>query len=442
MKKLIFTLLLLMAQICALCAQKITLDECLRLARSNYPEVRKLEIIRITESCDLSNASRAWLPSVTLGAFAGWGNQNADLNDIYANVTDEKTREFYKNFIQNQLQVLSPTPWRYGANLEVRQNIYDGGASSAAKSEARATAQVREAETLVSIDIVEKRVEELFFSILLLNDRHRQMESRMEVLQRNMRKMSDLESFGTGSTLSVKKIKAEIITLTQQLDVLKANSLSYRQALSLFIGRDASSIDLEIPQMPESAGRSVYENPAMKLIDSRIGLANAKLQMLDASLRPQLAFIGDLSYGYPGSNVFKSFVSHNPLFDSVLGIRLAWDITPFYTRRNNSVKIRNEIQFLGIERESLLFNIRVENSSLNSRIGQMEKALRQDDELIGLRTEIREIEEARLENGSTDADSFLDKVSEESEAVLARSIHSIELLQYRYQCRRNGNIEP
>lgn len=53
--------------------------------------------------------------------------------------------------------------------------------------------------------------------------------------------------------------------------------------------------------------------------------------------------------------------------------------------------------------------------------------------MVTLRKEIRQIEEARLENGMIDTGSFLDKVSDETKAALSKSIHSIELLQ----CYRN-----
>ena len=97
------------------------------------------------------------------------------------------------------------------------------------------------------------------------------------------------------------------------------------------------------------------------------------------------------------------------------------------------MKLQNQIRLLDIERESLLFNTRIDNSSLNMQISEMKNTLKQDEELLALRKEIRQIEEARLENGVIDAGSFLDKVSEETKVALAKSIHSIELLQ----CYRN-----
>ena len=43
-----------------------TLDECRRLAREHYPEIRQYDLITQSEQYDLSNAARAWIPQVSL----------------------------------------------------------------------------------------------------------------------------------------------------------------------------------------------------------------------------------------------------------------------------------------------------------------------------------------------------------------------------------------
>lgn len=433
MKKLILAVTLQVLFVAALHAAEITLDECVAFARSNYPTIKKLEIIRITENCDFTNASSSWLPSVRLGIWAGWTNRNPDINELYSNTKDAALKEYYRKMFEDDWNVLSPIPWEYNGILEISQNIYDGGLSSALKGEAKAKAELQELEVSSTLEVVEKKVEELYFSILLLTDRKKQMDVQMEVLERNKKKLSDLERSGNGSVLSIKMIQAEIISLNQQENILIGNLAAYKQSLSLFVGKDISNMELELPRIPNDDSKNIYDTPAMKMIDSRINMVRASMKTLDASLKPQIALVGEMAYGYPGRSIFKSVVSHNPELNLALGIKMSWNLTPFYTRKNDALKLQNQIRLLDIERESLLFNTRIDNSSLNMQIAEMKNTLRQDEELLALRKEIRQIEEARLENGIIDTSSFLDKVSEETKATLAKSIHSIELLQ----CYRN-----
>lgn len=428
MKKTILTIILQVLTLAGIQAQVITLDECVALARSNYPAIAKLQIIKMTEACDFANASKTWLPSVKLNIGAGWVNHNFDITDLYSNTSDEMTREYYRKMFQEDWQVLSPSHWVYSGSVEVSQNIYDGGKSSAMKNEASARARLQETEVGVSLEVIEDRVEELYFSILLLNERKKQMDLQMEVLQRNMKKMTDLQQSGNGSVLSVKIIQAEIITLNQQVHTLKGNLSAYQHSLSLFVGKDLTNAVLCLPPLPNGSIRDIYNSPAMKLLDNQTDLANANIDLLNASLKPKVLMVGNFSYGYPGYNIFRTVVSHTPLLDISLGVKVVWDLTPFYTKKNNIQKIRNEIRMIDIDRQSLLFNSQIDNAIINSQIAEIKNSLQQDEELLSLRSEIREIEESRLDNGMIDIDTFLTKVSEESDAAIAKSIHTIQLL--------------
>ena len=51
---------------------QVTLNECRRLAREHYPEIRQYDLVRRTEEYTLSNARRAWLPQLSFAAQATW----------------------------------------------------------------------------------------------------------------------------------------------------------------------------------------------------------------------------------------------------------------------------------------------------------------------------------------------------------------------------------
>ena len=49
---------------------QLTLDECQRLAREHYPEIRQYDLIAETEQYNISNAARAWIPQVVFSGQA------------------------------------------------------------------------------------------------------------------------------------------------------------------------------------------------------------------------------------------------------------------------------------------------------------------------------------------------------------------------------------
>ena len=50
--------------------QAQTLEECRKLAREHYPEIRQYDLISKTEQYNVSNAARAWIPQIVLSGQA------------------------------------------------------------------------------------------------------------------------------------------------------------------------------------------------------------------------------------------------------------------------------------------------------------------------------------------------------------------------------------
>ena len=64
------TILLLLMVLTALTSRAQRLEECCRLAREHYPEIRQYDLIAETEQYNISNAARAWIPQVVLSGQA------------------------------------------------------------------------------------------------------------------------------------------------------------------------------------------------------------------------------------------------------------------------------------------------------------------------------------------------------------------------------------
>ena len=55
---------------CSCVASALTLDECQQLAAGNYPLLKRYDLIRATTDYTVSNASKGYLPQITVGAQA------------------------------------------------------------------------------------------------------------------------------------------------------------------------------------------------------------------------------------------------------------------------------------------------------------------------------------------------------------------------------------
>ena len=95
---------------------QVTLDECRRLAREHYPEIRQYDLVRRTEEYTLSNARRAWLPQLSLAAQATWQTEVPSFPDALAGM-----------LAQQGIDMPGMNNDQYKVALELKQTLWDGG---------------------------------------------------------------------------------------------------------------------------------------------------------------------------------------------------------------------------------------------------------------------------------------------------------------------------
>ena len=85
------------------------------------------------------------------------------------------------------------------------------------------------------------------------------------------------------------------------------------------------------------------------------------------------------------------------------------------------------------------FKTRLSNTGTSQNIVFLRQTLEDDSEILQLRIDVRKAAEERLDNGVIDASDLLQKINEESDASLQKSIHLIELLQTLYRQEKTEN---
>ena len=292
-----------------------------------------------------------------------------------------------------------------------------------------------EAELEVSLYELQRQVDEVFFSILLLEERLKQAEGRVSVLESNLVKMKSIYDEGGISTMDIKSMEAEVKSARQQIRLIETNIKSSRMSLSLLTSIDLSSEQLITPAEPDI----IPSRPEYAFIESNRKLLELQMKKLDVDLSPKIGFVADAYYGYPGRNIFKGLTDHNPSFNAMLGIQLKFNLYPLYTRKNDKALINQQMQALDIQKDMLDFKTKLSNTGASQEILFLRQTLEDDSEILQLRTDVRKAAEERLEGGVIDASDLLQKINEESDASLQKSIHQIELLQALYRQEKIEN---
>lgn len=411
----------------AISVEAQTLDECRRMAREHYPEIRQYGLIAATEQYNLSNAARAWIPQVMLSGQA-----------TYQSATPTYPEVFQQMFEANGVEMAGIRKDQYKVAIDVQQNIWDGGQSEAGRAIAEAEAAEQRSRLEVSLYDLQSRVDNLYFGILLLDERVAQTEAMIGVLESNLARMRTYYNNGVAMKADVDAVEAELLTARQTLGQVESSRASYRRILEIFIGQPLSSKVLERPAMAAVASRT-SARPELAMFSSQEDKIEAQRKAIRASLMPRFSLFAQGYYGYPGMDMFRSMMSSDWTLNAMVGVRMSWNIGAFYTKRNNLEKLNAAQQQIDVQRDLFLFNTEMKTAEQDGEIVRLRRAVEDDDRIVELRRSVRMAAESRLENGVIDATDLLRKITDETTATLNRSTHEIELLQAVYRLKTTLN---
>lgn len=406
---------------------QVTLDECRRLAREHYPEIRQYDLVRRTEEYTLSNARRAWLPQLSFAAQATWQTEVPSFPNALAGM-----------LVQQGIDMPGMNKDQYKAALELNQTLWDGGKSEADKRIARAEAAEQARSADVDLYALQGRVDNLFFGILLLDERIAQTRLTLDLLRSNLEKVRALQRNGVAMQSDADAVEAELLTVNQQLTQVAASRDSYRRMLEIFTGRPLDGEQLERPDASEP--RSMESSrPELALFDATADKLTAQERLVKAATRPHFGLFAQGYYGYPGMDYFQSMMSPDWSWNAMAGVKMSWNFGAYYTRKNSLAKLRTAKEQVEMQREIFLFNTRLQTAEESGDIARLRKALADDDRIVALRRSVREAAESKLRNGVIDTDDLLRKITDEAAAATARSAREIELLKTIYELKHTIN---
>ena len=420
------TLLLLALAVARLVSRAQTLEECQQAAERNYPLIHQYGLIEKTTALTVANIQKGWLPQVSASAQATYQS------DVMSWPDQMKTM---MNGMGVDIKGLRKDQYRVG--LDVSQTVYDGGAISRQKAVALEKGKVQTAQNEVTLYQVRKRVNEMYFSLLLIDEQIELNQDLQELLAGNERKLKSMVKGGTAAESDWQNVRAERLNVVQQSTCLLSQRRMLQSMLATFCGIGVEHI--EKPQAVAAQAQHAGQRPEMRLFDAQLGLANAQEKALDAGLMPKLGVFAQGYYGYPGYNMFEDMMSHNWSWNGMVGARLTWNIGALYTRKNDKAKIQLQRDMTETNREVFMFNNRLEQIQQNEEMARYKKLMADDEEIISLRSSVRKAAESKLSHGIIDVNDLVREINQENAARVQKSIHEIEMLKQIYDSKYTLN---
>lgn len=422
MKKKIISFALIMM---ATAIQAQTLEECQLAAEKNYPMIKQYDLISQTTQLTVKNIMKGWLPQIAIAAQATYQSDVAS----WPNSMKATLQQFGIN-----MKGVSKDQYKIGIDLQ--QTIYDGGTISSLRSIARQEEKIQKAQVETNLYQVRKRVNEMYFSLLLLNEQIKLNDDVKALLLSSEKKLASMLKGGTIATSDFENIRAERLSVEQQNESLKSQQQMLQHLLSTFCGIKVSNVQ---KPAPFETTISTNKRPEMQLFDNQLKLSSIKEKALNTQIRPKLGIFAQGFYGYPGFNMFEDMMNRKWSLNGIAGIKLSWNIGALYSLKNDKAKLRLQREMTENAREIFLFNNQLEEIQQNENIKRYQTMKQTDDEIIMLRTNIRKAAESKLSHGIIDINNLLREINNENAAKIQQTIHDIEMLKEMYNLKYTNN---
>ena len=422
MEKRILTFIII---ILAVSAHAQTLEECQQAAEKNYPVIKRYDLIGRTTELTVSNLQKEWLPRITASAQATYQNAVA--------AWPESIKSVYQCM---GLDMKGLKKDQYKVGIDVQQTLYDGGVISSQKRIARQEGKLQEVQNDVNQYQLRQRVNEMYFSLLLLNEQIRLNDDVKALLLSSEKKLAAMVKGGTAATSDYENVMAERLGVEQQNSSLKAQQQMLQRLLSVFCGMEVNH--LQKPK-PVEVSTTTNNRPELSMFDSQIKLVEAKEKALNARLMPKLGLFAQGYYGYPGYNIFEDMMDRKWTLNGIVGIKMSWDLSAFYTHKNDRERLNMERKMAENAREVFLFNSRLDEIQHTEDVDRYQKMVQADEEIITLRTNVRKAAESKLAHGIIDVNSLLREINNENAAKAQQAIHEIDMLKEMYNLKYTNN---
>ncbi len=415
MKKLILLLLGLPVFLQA----QLTLEDCQAKARANYPLIKQFDLISRSAEYNVSNAGRMYLPQISLTGIAGY---------IFSELP---------NFSPPGAEPAQQDKFKLIGLVQVQQTIWDGGATKTQKEIVKSSAEVEKANLEINFHALKERVNQVYFGILLLDERIKTLSNTKDILERSLKRINASKENGLSLQSDADEIKAEELLLEQKLIELSFSKKAYLEVLSVLIGTPLSSeTTLQMPVTVEISDSSENNRPERRAFMEQKKLVSAQANTNRVQNMPKLGLMGAGVMLAPGVNLLnKDFSSF-----FLAGLSLSWNSSNIYKSNNNKELQRIQLEKVNAQEEAFNFNTRVQLKQSTADIAKQKAVLDKDDDIVALKQKIRDAYQLKFDNGLCPVSDLLNAGSRLTEAQSNRSLHTMELLMTLYQHKTiNGN---
>jgi outer membrane protein TolC len=409
-----FTLLFLISFF-AQAQQKITLENCYSLVRQNYPTAKQIDLLQQKSDYEVNALQTGKLPKIDLNAQGTYQNQVTEIPNPFVSPLNKD---------------------QYKATLDVNQLLYNGGLIDANTKLREAQTKTQQQQVEVNLYQLKSRINQLFFSILLLQERKDLLITKQKQLDSKIKEVKSGIQFGAILPASEKVLEAENLKIKQQLSEIQFDKKKLFENLSSITYSNISETTILEKPIIATETNTAINRPELKYFELQHQQIEASKSIVTKNNLPKLNAFGIAGYGNPGLNMVEN--SFEPIL--MVGLKANWNVFDWNKSKSEKEALSVSADIVATEKENFLLNNNIQLQEISAEIQKSEANIATDTEIITLREYVEKSASSQLKNGVITASEYLTEFTNLFEAKNSQKIHEIqlELAKANYQVTKGS----
>ena len=391
--------------------QELTLDSCHALALRHNPLAQQAELYTAMQQVKEEATGRGYLPQLALNGQASWQSEVTSLPIHIPNL---------------DIPVLPRDSYRIA--LDINQLIWDGGGTRAQQQLDVSLLQISLTEVETANLRLMERVDQTYFSILLLDEQEKLIHVAMEEVQSRLGKVRVGIENGAVLPSNADVLDAELIGMEQTLTDIRHSRAAAIYTLGSFIGLELEpTLALKLPEFTDLPEFKTWQRPEFKLFSLQQKRLEDQQKLMGIKLMPRFFAFGNLGYGRPGLNMLSD--SFEPF--AMLGVRLNWNFWDWNITKKNKEVLDIQKQITDTQQQNWELNQNVMLNTARQEVLKIENQLAADFRIVALRQSVTKASASQLDSGVITASDYLTEQNALTKAQLNQVIHKIMLQRAR-----------
>lgn len=389
--------------------QTITLTECQKLVRQNYPYAADKQRIDSILMLKDNNLKTQWYPQLSANAQATYQSDAIDITLP----------------IPGMPKSMSTSKDQYKVTMDVNQVLYEGGSINAQRNANRYQSLADNAQNETEMHKMMEQLNSVYFSILLTKENISLLENVNATLKEKKANIESAFKNGLVQASDVDNMTVEILKNQQQVNDLKLNLSGLTAALSELTGQVFSdSLHLATPKI-EISENNLFSRPELNMFEMQQNALKFNEKLTGTQRIPRLYAFAQAGYGKPGlnmlSNDFNSFY--------MVGLTFKWNIWDWNSSSNSRQVLKIQSEMVNSKKSAFEKSLRIASTNSLNRIKQLESGLNTDRAIVELRSAIAKRSALRLEQGVITSADYITDLNNETQSKLTLQTHLIQLGQ-------------